>query len=66
MNTPAAPQGNWAWRYGKEALHPDFATQLAAITEMTDRDGKLAKIEGVAAGTPSDQAHLRMEEGAVR
>ncbi|MDE1177445.1 MAG: 4-alpha-glucanotransferase [Edaphobacter sp.] len=39
MNTPAAIDGNWAWRYGPNALHPDFATQLAALMEMTDRDG---------------------------
>ncbi|HEY8996643.1 MAG TPA: 4-alpha-glucanotransferase [Edaphobacter sp.] len=39
MNTPAAGEGNWAWRYGLNALHPDFATQLAALMEMTDRDG---------------------------
>jgi len=39
MNTPAASDGNWAWRYSLNALHPDFATQLAALMEMTDRDG---------------------------
>lgn len=39
MNVPAAPVGNWSWRYAPGALHPDFATQLAAIMEMTDRDG---------------------------
>jgi 4-alpha-glucanotransferase len=39
MNTPAATDGNWAWRYDLNALHPDFATQLAALMEMTDRDG---------------------------
>lgn len=66
MNKPAAPEGNWAWRYGMNALHPDFATKLAAITEMTDRDGKLARMEGAAAGGPSDQAHLRVDEGALR
>ena len=39
MNTPALPDGNWAWRYAPEQLHPDLAAQLAAIMVMTDRDG---------------------------
>ena len=39
MNTPSASEGNWTWRYGMDALHPDFARQLADLTEMTDRDG---------------------------
>jgi 4-alpha-glucanotransferase len=39
MNTPAASTGNWAWRFEEGALHPDFAVQLAALVEMTDRDG---------------------------
>jgi len=39
MNTPSEMSGNWTWRYASDALHPDLATQLAAITEMTDRDG---------------------------
>jgi 4-alpha-glucanotransferase len=38
MNTPAAGAGNWTWRYHPHALHPDFAAQLAALMEMTDRD----------------------------
>lgn len=38
MNIPAASHGNWAWRFDQDALHPDFAIQLAALTEMTDRD----------------------------
>ena len=66
MNRPAAAEGNWAWRYDPGALHPDFAKQLAAIMEMTDRDGKQKKVEGVTAGQPTDQAHLRVEEGAMR
>ena len=40
MNTPAAGLGNWTWRYNSNALHPDFATKLAALIEMTDRDGR--------------------------
>jgi 4-alpha-glucanotransferase len=39
MNVPAATDGNWTWRYHSNALHPDFATQLAALMEMCDRDG---------------------------
>jgi 4-alpha-glucanotransferase len=39
MNRPAASDGNWSWRYTSNALHPDFATQLASLMEMTDRDG---------------------------
>lgn len=51
MNTPAAPTGNWTWRYGRDALHPDFAVQLAALMEMTDRDGYVAaKVEASASG----------------
>jgi 4-alpha-glucanotransferase len=38
MNTPSAADGNWSWRYDSNALHPDFITQLAALSEMTDRD----------------------------
>jgi 4-alpha-glucanotransferase len=42
MNTPAAGAGNWTWRYSMDALHPEFAAQLAALMEMTDRDGYVA------------------------
>ncbi len=45
MNTPAVPENNWAWRYAPDALHPDFATQLRAITEQTDRDGYVPEPE---------------------
>ena len=66
MNTPGAGQGNWAWRYGMDALHPDFASKLADLTEMTDRDGRLKKTEPAPAGGPTDESHLRSEEGATR
>ncbi len=66
MNTPGDGEGNWAWRYSPGALHPDFARKLADLTEMTDRDGRAKKVEGQVAGGPSDDAHLRMEEGATR
>jgi 4-alpha-glucanotransferase len=66
MNTPAAAGGNWAWRYAPDALHSDFAIQLAALMEMTDRDGSEAPREGAAdAGKPTDEAHLRAELGAI-
>jgi 4-alpha-glucanotransferase len=39
MNIPAAGADNWTWRYAQGALHPEFAAQLAALMEMTDRDG---------------------------
>jgi 4-alpha-glucanotransferase len=42
MNTPAEGSGNWTWRYRRNALHPDFAAKLAALMEMTDRDGYVA------------------------
>ena len=42
MNTPAEGSGNWTWRFRRNALHPDFATKLAALMEMTDRDGYVA------------------------
>ena len=66
MNTPSAPEGNWTWRFHRGALHPDFAHKLAAIAEMTDRDGKPRKIDTGIPGGPTDQAHLRIEEDAVR
>ncbi len=59
MNTPSAPTGNWTWRYGPEALHPDFARKLARLMEMTDRDGYVAPVEGLDAGKPTDEADLR-------
>jgi 4-alpha-glucanotransferase len=42
MNTPAAGDGNWTWRYRRDALHPDFATKMAALMEIADRDGYVA------------------------
>jgi len=42
MNTPAAGAGNWTWRYDRDALNPDLAVKLAALMEMTDRDGYVA------------------------
>ena len=39
MNTPAQSHGNWAWRYHPDALQPWITEKLAALTEVTDRDG---------------------------
>jgi 4-alpha-glucanotransferase len=66
MNRPGDGQGNWTWRYKPDALHPDFAAKLAALMEMTDRDGYQKPVEGVAAGGPSDVAALRVIEGATK
>jgi 4-alpha-glucanotransferase len=64
MNRPAAAAGNWAWRFNLDALHPDLAAQMAAIMEMTDRDGFQEPTEGLAAGGPTDEASLRVREGS--
>jgi 4-alpha-glucanotransferase len=66
MNVPSAADGNWTWRYRPDALHADFAAKLAAIMEMTDRDGYQKPVEGDAAGGPTDEAHLRVVEGSSR
>jgi 4-alpha-glucanotransferase len=39
MNTPSQPENNWAWRYEAGALKTESAATLAALMEMTDRDG---------------------------
>ncbi len=66
MNTPGDGRGNWAWRYKSDALHPDYAEKLAALMEMTDRDGYQKPVEGIAAGQPTDESSLRFREGATR
>jgi 4-alpha-glucanotransferase len=66
MNRPSQASGNWTWRYRRDALHPDFASKLAALMCMTDRDGKVEDLEGEGAGGPTDQAHLRVDEGSKR
>lgn len=59
MNTPAASGGNWTWRYAPGALHPDFASQLASLMEMTDRDGYiLPKQESIPVLRDGDAAEL--------
>ena len=61
MNTPAAGQGNWTWRFGLDSLRPEFSAELASLMEMTDRDGYERPIEGDEAGKPTDQASRRVE-----
>jgi 4-alpha-glucanotransferase len=39
MNTPAQPEGNWRWRYEPHTLEPWIHEKLAALTEVSDRDG---------------------------
>ena len=65
MNNPAGGSLNWAWRFGREALRPEFASALAALMEMTDRDGYERPIEGDEAGMPTDQASRRAELGTT-
>jgi 4-alpha-glucanotransferase len=38
MNTPAATGDNWSWRFTRGAIRTEHAEQLAALTELTDRD----------------------------
>ena len=65
MNRPSGMEGNWSWRYNADALHPDFATKLAALTEMTDRDGYEEPARGSDAGKPTEEAHERSELGSA-
>ncbi|NYF52552.1 4-alpha-glucanotransferase [Tunturiibacter gelidoferens] len=64
MNTPSAGAGNWSWRYGLKAVHSDFATQLAELMAMTDRDGWEKPTEGIEAGKPVEEGSKRAELGA--
>lgn len=38
MNIPAGTGDNWSWRFTRGAIQAEHAEQLAAITELTDRD----------------------------
>ena len=61
---PPPQQGTGPGAITLDALHPDFASQLAAVMEMTDRDGYEEPMEGPAAGGPTDEASLRVLEGS--
>jgi 4-alpha-glucanotransferase len=37
MNVPSRSDGNWAWRFGKDALRPELADRLATLVEISDR-----------------------------
>ena len=37
MNTPAVPEGNWAWRAPENGWTDEIAERLAALTLVTDR-----------------------------
>jgi 4-alpha-glucanotransferase len=37
MNTPSQPDGNWRWRYSREALTSAIRERLALLAEVTDR-----------------------------
>lgn len=39
MNVPSRPEGNWTWRFKRSELTTALAQKLAAITDVTDRDG---------------------------
>jgi 4-alpha-glucanotransferase len=39
MNTPSKPEDNWSWRMDPSALTDGSANRLAALAEVTDRDG---------------------------
>jgi 4-alpha-glucanotransferase len=41
MNTPAAAENNWGWRCAENALSVALAKKMAALIEVTDRDGVL-------------------------
>jgi 4-alpha-glucanotransferase len=65
MNVPSGVTGNWTWRYAADALHPDYARQLASLMEMTDRDGYELPVEGSDAGKPTADASRRADLGTT-
>ncbi|HEV2647583.1 MAG TPA: 4-alpha-glucanotransferase [Acidobacteriaceae bacterium] len=42
MNVPSAGEGNWTWRYDRDALDAGIAATLANLMVITDRDGYVA------------------------
>ena len=65
MNNPAGGSENWSWRFSLSDLRPDYADGLAALAEMTDRDGFEKPVEGDEAGKPTDLASRRLELGTT-
>jgi 4-alpha-glucanotransferase len=39
MNTPAKPDGNWAWRARREQFRPELAARLRRLAELSGRCG---------------------------
>ena len=37
MNTPGTAAGNWGWRYKKEMLSDDLASELNTLTKLYGR-----------------------------
>jgi len=46
-------------------VHPDFAAKLAALMEMTDRDGYEKPVQGGEAGKQVEEASKRAELGVT-
>jgi 4-alpha-glucanotransferase len=40
MNMPSKADGNWRWRYRRDALKPELAKKLAELVEVSDRQGR--------------------------
>ncbi len=64
MNKPSAGEGNWTWRFDLKALHPDFASQLATLMEVTDRDGYEEPKPGEESAKPAAAKGAKAELGA--
>ena len=63
MNTPAQPDGNWAWRYSPDALQPWITEKLAVLTQVTDRDGWVEPVDPT--NPPADAAATIAHESAA-
>ena len=37
MNTPALPEGSWAWRAPEDAFRPDLAARLRRMADLSGR-----------------------------
>jgi 4-alpha-glucanotransferase len=45
MNTPGQEEGNWSWRLARDALTPDLAERLRALTQRTKRGQAKAQVQ---------------------